>query len=146
MGKTTLARRLFDDLVYEYPGAAAFVEVGQNGDTQQALRMVLQELGSDHAQEGSLAAQLQAVLSGNASSLLVLDNLWTAKHLNDILPEVPPGTRVIVTTRNTSVLNCTAGRLSKGFGMPVLSHSAALHLFRHHTAFSSGEVQVILGL
>jgi NB-ARC domain len=139
MGKTTLARRVFDDMVRDYRGAAAFVEVGEKGDTQQALQALLQSLGVQNSGTGTLRAQLHQVLSGKPSALLVLDNLWTPEHLSDIIAEVPTGTRVIVTARDVAVLEGRSGMLFKDsiFPMPVLSESASLQLFRHHSVIQN---------
>jgi NB-ARC domain len=133
MGKTTLARRVFDDMVCDYRGAAAFAEVGENGDTQQALKTLLDSLGVQNSGTGTLRAQLHQVLSGKPSALLVLDNLWTPEHLSDIIAEVPQGTRVIVTTRDVAVLDCVCGGHFKVFDMPGLDIVASRCLFRHHT-------------
>ncbi|CAM9157218.1 unnamed protein product [Chrysoparadoxa australica] len=139
MGKSTLARAIYNELLpgFGYSRAAS-VEVGQEGDTSVSLTTVLKGLGAEN-EHGSVAekkGQLETKLK-QGPVLLLLDNLWTKEHLLALLPCYPaPGSRVLVTTRDSSVVTETAHR--KQFVMSVLGEGSALALFRHHTKIDTG--------
>ncbi|CAM9351083.1 unnamed protein product [Chrysoparadoxa australica] len=139
MGKSTLARAIYHELLPDFGNSrAGAVEVGQEGDISVSLNTVLQGLGAEN-ERGSVAerkGQLETALE-QGPVLLLLDNLWTKEHLSTLLPCYPaPGSRVLVTTRDSSIVAETAHR--KQLHMPVLGVGSALALFRHHTEIDTG--------
>lgn len=149
MGKTTLAHSVFDHLRLMFPeAAAASVDVGKDGNTSTALDTLLRGLGADNIQADKWAklGQMRQVLQ-ERKVLLLLDNLWTAEHFRHLLPLVPlEGSKVLVTTRDCSVLECESGWDALRFTMPVLDPEGAVALFRYRANIAksplSAELQV----
>ncbi|KAG5184014.1 hypothetical protein JKP88DRAFT_348536 [Tribonema minus] len=75
----------------------------------------------------AMAGELQKQLG--TPKLLLLDNIWTAAQLGGLRGKLVGGSFVIVTTRNTHVLDWHTADV-KEFPMPELEHDDALALFR----------------
>ena len=137
IGKTTLAKAMYNDLHSGYTGAggSCFVEVGRDADRQQlqqAQRQMLRELCGIDREIHSIAAgraELGDCLS-SARVLLVIDDIWSKFQLDALLVSVGQGSRVLVTTRNEALLNRPGITLRQP--VSCLSGHAALELFCQH--------------
>ena len=109
IGKTTLAKAVFNDLQSNFGGSTCFVEVGRDADRQQLRELqqqMLKELCGIDRQVSNLdagTAELQARL-GHAPVLLVIDDIWSTPQLDALLVSVGQGSHVLVTTRDESLL------------------------------------------
>lgn len=140
MGKSTLACRIYNGLLCDFQGAAAAsMEVGHKPDINNALYTLLKGLGAENIQPDrrAKAQQLKDVLERKGRVLLLLDNLWEAGDLTDLLPCVPDGSKILITTRDDRVLVSAAARNVTRFRMPQLSSDAAQQLFQHYTRISN---------
>ena len=126
LGKTTMARLLFNRLA---PGftRSAFVELApDDGDAQLRghLATALKQLGAGEGTEGLSKAELQARFkkyvrdTPNLKVLLVVDNVWMPEQLDALLPTAfGQGSRVVVTSRSKDLSHSSTFRVS---GLPVL--------------------------
>lgn len=116
IGKTTLAAAIYNHISREFGGRHLFLAVQQFSDPavmQQhlcdLLREMLLKLCGITALESSkevLQSRLVDHLTRGKSVLLVLDNIWTHRQLEDILPaglRLPAGSRVLITTRSEEI-------------------------------------------
>jgi len=158
-GKSTLAKKVFNLMSPGRP--SCFVEVGQDvqsskpsGKTElvRMQKQLLQELfgvPSGHQTVDKGKGELKRVLVGK-DVLIVLDDVWERGQLDALLPAVSPGTqpaeelgpgsRVIVTTRDQSLVDCNERdpRWLPPWEVQGLGEAAARHLFAWH-AFRSSE-------
>lgn len=132
IGKTTLAKAVFNDLRSAFGGRSCFVDVGREAGRQELQRMqeqMLKELCGIDRQVSNLdagTAELQARL-GHARVLLVLDDIWSTVQLDALLVSVAQGSHVVATTRDENLLR----RPSIPLRQPVelLDEDAAIELF-----------------
>lgn len=106
-GKTTLATLLFNRLAPKHQHTA-FLELDINQRvTSQQLCSLLKQLGASGFNEGSSAKELHVKLQEyvlDKRVLLVVDNVWSAEQLDNLLPEsFWQGSCVIVTSRSSKM-------------------------------------------
>ncbi|XP_073147207.1 putative late blight resistance protein homolog R1B-14 [Henckelia pumila] len=108
IGKTTLARNVFDDplIVYQFD-IRSWVTVSQEYQVSEILARLLGRSTSEQSQEseGKLAQRLYKSLKG-IRYLIVMDDLWETKAWDDVrrlFPDDNNGSRVILTTRLADV-------------------------------------------
>ncbi|KAG5190520.1 hypothetical protein JKP88DRAFT_298526 [Tribonema minus] len=136
MGKSTLARALYNKLrllpQFEPKHSAAVVSAGAEKDVMYVQEELLKQLNDGEAPaHAAMAGELHKRL--RTPKLLLLDDIWTAAQLIGLRGEVVSGSFVIVTTRNTHVLDWHTANV-KAFLMPGLEGYDAVSLFR----FSAG--------
>ena len=132
IGKTTLAKAVFNDLRSGFVDRSCFVEVGRDADRQQLQqlqRQMLKELCGFDKEVTSVSygrEQLETRLGG-ARLLLVIDDAWSPEQLDALLVSVGQGSHVLVTTRDEDLLR----RPSISVHQPVelLGEDAALEMF-----------------
>ena len=137
IGKTTLAKAVFNALHSEFAGCSCFLEVGS--ETNQAAlhhlqRHMLKELCGVEREIISVdagKAELERRLRGS-TVLLVIDDIWFERQRDALLVPLGAGSRVILTTRNAQLLRSSShpGILSQPVGL--LDSQAALELFSWH--------------
>ena len=107
IGKTTLAKAVFNDLRSGFVGSSCFVEVGKDpGKLQQVQRQMLRELCGIEGNVSSIDAGKAALQTrlGTARVLLVIDDVWSTAQLDALLIGVGQGSHVLVTTRDEDLL------------------------------------------
>ena len=162
-GKSTLAKKVFNLMS---PGRqSCLLEVGKDVKSgtpagkrelvqlQKDLLRKLLNVRSEHATVDEGKRELESVLRGQ-DVLIVLDDVWEGGHLDALLPavspfelwpgsrpfELGPFSRVIVTTRDQSLVDCNERdpRWLPPWEVQGLGEAAARHLFAWH-AFRSSE-------
>ncbi|KAL0323261.1 UNVERIFIED_CONTAM: putative late blight resistance proteinR1B-14 [Sesamum angustifolium] len=120
IGKTTLARNLYDDpSVISHFDTHAWATISQDYNRQKLKDVLLSLLGCVIGKPNAemlsrtdvdLALRLHQALMGRRY-LIILDDMWDVKPWEDIkrsFPNKENGSRIIVTTRESSVADYTA--------------------------------------
>jgi hypothetical protein len=138
MGKTTLARAVFIELLPGFSGnCSAYVEVGREpGSAEKARKTLLAKLGVNVQGHWEAAEQISALEGrlqrSSTPLLLVLDNVANQQDLRGLLPcAPPPRSRVLLTSRRRD-LAPPGSRSPLPMPMPGLEGTDALRLFRSH--------------
>jgi hypothetical protein len=143
IGKTTLAKRIYDDpaIRASFAGRICWVEVNQRPSQERICNLqasILQKLCGVEMKAGSPTEGL-AVLHkrlGAAKVLVCLDNVWDDEGSTDVVrPEsLGPGTRIVKTTRIASAV----GKDGIPYDLDVLPVGPSWKLFCWH-AFAGQE-------
>ncbi|KAL3727042.1 hypothetical protein ACJRO7_031877 [Eucalyptus globulus] len=136
LGKTTLARLAYnDDKVRNYFELKMWVCVSDVFDRDFLIKEILKSAREDidKKREGELPELLRKVLDGK-KYLLVLDDLWNEdrgkwSELQSLLMDGSLGSKILVTTRNQSVLEAI-GTKSGIFDLKVLPKDKSWDLFK----------------
>ncbi|KAK4427063.1 putative late blight resistance proteinR1A-4 [Sesamum alatum] len=137
IGKTTLARNLYDDSLIEYYfQIRAWVVVSQDYHVQEMFTSLVDSTRSagDKLHEKSieeLAERMYKNLKGRRY-LIVMDDVWDTKTWDDIrrfFPDDDNGNRIILTTRQSEVA-IYAGSNSPIHNMSLLNPNASWELLR----------------
>ncbi|KAL8160562.1 hypothetical protein V2J09_002099 [Rumex salicifolius] len=115
-GKTTLARKLFNhEIVKKHFDCIAWVSVSQQWAVKQILLDLLRKtsgeiMRTDEVWSLELVVEMLHRHLERQRYLIVLDDVWEEKALQDILPALPLGSshdgkKIIVTTRNKNVVD-----------------------------------------
>ncbi|XP_073048660.1 putative late blight resistance protein homolog R1C-3 [Primulina eburnea] len=111
IGKTTLARNLYDDSLIEYHfDTRAWVTVSQDYSVQEIFRDLLKSSGSvkdefRNESIGKLGENLYKSLKGRRY-LIVMDDVWDTKVWDDVkrfFPDEYNGSRIVLTSRLSEV-------------------------------------------
>uniref|UniRef100_A0ACD5ZCG0 Uncharacterized protein n=3 Tax=Avena sativa TaxID=4498 RepID=A0ACD5ZCG0_AVESA len=141
LGKTTLAKALFDKLSKTYD-RQGFVPVGQNQGAKKVLSDILFELDievSKRMDERQLINKLQNVLAGKRY-FIVIDDLWdipTWETIKYAFMDSHPESRIMITTRNHDVATNAGGI----YRMKPLSNGNSKMLFHTRTCGAEGVSQ-----
>ena len=109
IGKTTLAKAVFNALQLDFAGSSCFLEVGSADDDaklQQLQRQMLKQLCGierDFCSVDAGRAELEVRLRGS-TVLFVIDDIWLEKQQDALLVPLGPGSRVLLTTRDAQLL------------------------------------------
>ena len=134
IGKTTLAKAVFNALQADFAGSSCFLEVGKGADSaalKQLQRQVLKELCAIDMDINSVAqgtAELEKRLHSQ-EVLLVIDDIWTAYQRDALLVPLKPGSHVVITTRNAQLLRSSSCPGMQIQPVDLLDSQAALELF-----------------
>nr|AGW28124.1 NBS-LRR class resistance protein Fy1-Ry1 [Sesamum indicum] len=147
IGKTTLARNLYKDrLVSVHFDVRAWATISQDYDVGKILlgllRLVTRRPTYEMLQMGNeeLGQRLYRTLFGRRY-LIILDDMWSSSSWNDIrmfFPDNDNGSRIIITTRNSSLANFIAFR-SPHHNMQFLKDDESWNLI-HQKVFAPGEI------
>ncbi|KAL7616329.1 hypothetical protein Lser_V15G03605 [Lactuca serriola] len=138
IGKTTLAKVLYnEEKVKDHFELRAWVCVSEELDVFNISKAIFQAVtgkNKDFANLDLLHVALKEELS-KKRFLLVLDDVWNEDHKKWELLQNPllvgaPGSRIIVTTRSTSVASVMDSQ--ETYPLDVLSNEDALSLFAQH--------------
>ncbi|CAM8935575.1 unnamed protein product [Rhodiola kirilowii] len=112
LGKTTLARKLYNSLSHEYFELYSWVCVSQDYNTRDILLHLIKSMANptkdvleSMTTEASMEAYLRNWLSGHCF-LVVIDDVWDREaweSLERAFPDNNSSSRVIITTRNQHV-------------------------------------------
>ncbi|KAL3379098.1 hypothetical protein AABB24_000025 [Solanum stoloniferum] len=115
IGKTTLARRVYDDSLIAYHFyVRAWTNVSQEFDTREIFLGILRSMGvvNDEVERNStteqLAERVYRSLKGR-KYLIILDDMWSIeawKHVKRSFPDDHNGSRILLTTRLVDVASC----------------------------------------
>uniref|UniRef100_R7W4K1 Disease resistance protein RPP13 n=1 Tax=Aegilops tauschii TaxID=37682 RepID=R7W4K1_AEGTA len=145
LGKTTLAKALYDELNQTYK-CHAFVPVGQKPDTKKVLRDILLELDIELYRDAStmderqLIDQLRKFLAGKRY-FIVIDDIWdmqTWEIINCAFVDSHLESTLIITTRIVDVAKNVGGI----YHMEPLSDDYSKMLFDTRTYGSEGPAEV----
>ncbi|KAH0728841.1 hypothetical protein KY290_000026 [Solanum tuberosum] len=117
IGKTTLARRVYDDSLITYHFyVRAWTNVSQEFDTSEIFLGILRSIGvvNDEVERNStieqLAERVYRSLKGR-KYLIVLDDMWSIEawqHVRRSFPDDHNGSRIVFTTRLVDVASCAS--------------------------------------
>ncbi|PWA82641.1 NB-ARC domains-containing protein [Artemisia annua] len=139
IGKTTLARLLYDDQqVKDRFELKAWVCVSDDFDNFNISKVIFQSIGGDENKKFADLNLLQAALKNQLTGkrfLLVLDDIWSEKledweTLAAPFFEVAHGSKIIITTRKQHLLNKLG--YDHPYDLKKLSHDDALSLFAQY--------------
>ncbi|XP_037450489.1 disease resistance protein RGA5-like, partial [Triticum dicoccoides] len=145
LGKTTLAKALYDELNQTYQ-CHTFVPVGQKPNTKKVLRDILLELDMELYRDAStmderqLIDQLRKFLAGKRY-FIVIDDIWdmqTWEMIKCAFMDSHPESRLIITTRIVDVAKNVGGI----YHMEPLSYHYSKMLFDTRTYGSEGPTEV----
>jgi len=113
IGKTVLAALYAARHADDYPGGVIWLDVGPTLRTAESAAPLLQKLAA-HAYAADARSQLldnlvfaadtvQALLAGHGRLLLVLDNVWSEAVVDALKAAAPPGSALLLTTRDYDV-------------------------------------------
>ncbi|KAH0764505.1 hypothetical protein KY285_000376 [Solanum tuberosum] len=115
IGKTTLARRVYDDSLIAYHFyVRAWTNVSQEFDTREIFLGILRSIGvvNDEVERNStneqLAERVYRSLKGR-KYLIILDDMWSIEawqHVRRSFPDDHNGSRIVLTTRLVDVASC----------------------------------------
>ncbi|XP_047981577.1 putative late blight resistance protein homolog R1B-16 [Salvia hispanica] len=140
VGKTTLARKLYDDpLIVDHFAYRAWTTVSQDYNMPQILISLLsciikKEEFDQHKEKGihEIKDMLYKSLYGR-KYLIVLDDIWSTKFWDEIrmyFPDNNNGSRIVITTREIDVANY-ADSSSPQHQVRLLSEAESWNLLRH---------------
>ncbi|KAJ9550086.1 hypothetical protein OSB04_022629 [Centaurea solstitialis] len=138
IGKTTLARVLYNhEKVKDHFELRAWVCVSEEFDVFNISKVIFQAVAGnnqDFADLNLLHVALKEKLS-KKRFLVVLDDVWNENYMELELLQRPfvegaPGSKIIVTTRKTTVASMM--KSSQSYNLDVLSEEEALSLFARH--------------
>jgi disease resistance protein RPM1 len=136
VGKTTLAKRIYDDpdVRHCFGGRVCWVEVNQGSSQDRVCKLqeqILRELCEVSEGIGSPSigrAKIRSRLN-SAKVLVFLDNVWDEQGSNGVLPDcLGAGSRIVKTTRDEK----TIGVGGEQYNLDVLDQDAAWELFCWH--------------
>ncbi|KAG5628353.1 hypothetical protein H5410_000070 [Solanum commersonii] len=115
IGKTTLARRVYDDSLIAYHFyVRAWANVSQKFDTREIFLGILRSIGmvNDEVERNSTTEQLAERVYRSLKGmkyLIVLDDMWSIEawqHVRRSFPDDHNGSRIVLTTRLVDVASC----------------------------------------
>jgi hypothetical protein len=111
IGKTTLAKAVYNDLRADFVDSNYFLSVGRDADDaklpelqKQLLKELCGSIDLDISHKDYGRQQLEQRM-GSRRVLLVIDDVWTSGQLDALLVSAAPGSRVLVTTRDMDLLH-----------------------------------------
>ena len=129
-----MARRLRNRLSQTFPMRAVITLDADDlagKDTQQHLVGALRQLGAKNVHDLDDAAELFTRLQRLVTKqpvMLVVDNVWTAAQLDNLLPRsFHPGSRLIITSRFNELRHSGCYQVSAWWCVGVSSRLSALH-------------------
>ena len=148
IGKTTLAKAVYNELRSEFGDRCCFVEVGKDAvgpQLQRKQHQILVEVCGIRSEVHSVDQGKAELINhmGERRVLLVIDDIWTSSQLDALLVRVGQGSRVLVTTRQEDLLD-----RHKLLRQPVnlLCGDAAHELFCWHAFLQREAVAAYRGL
>nr|GMD75405.1 putative late blight resistance protein homolog R1B-16 [Ipomoea batatas] len=108
LGKTTLAKRVYEEKsVVNYFDKRAWCTVSQEYDCKDLLCKIYNQVCGMEKKIDSVAEELRKKLMG-MRYLIVLDDIWSVEaweELNRVFPECDNGSRIVLTSRQESVIS-----------------------------------------
>jgi hypothetical protein len=144
IGKTTLAKAIFDDVKSTYD-ASCFVGQMKSRSLLDILREVLSKLGMDkEAKDLVHAHKLMEALLDKKKVLLILDDVRDEAQVDDIIPTVilnrSKGSTLIITTRDWGAIRNRVRAGGTRFDVSRLDDDAAINLFNIHSSWKASHL------
>ncbi|XP_031098374.1 putative late blight resistance protein homolog R1A-10 [Ipomoea triloba] len=133
-GKTTLARRLYEDpLVLSHFDILGWTVVSQKHDVRRMLLDLINNEAAkiDKVTDSELAEKLQKCLRGQRY-LIVLDDIWSTscwEHIQLCFPDDNCGSRILLTTRHKEVADCADDSGNRLHTLGFLNQEDSWNLF-----------------
>ncbi|XP_019150084.1 PREDICTED: putative late blight resistance protein homolog R1B-14 [Ipomoea nil] len=137
IGKTTLARTLYDDPVTNRFDVRAWTTVSQQYEGKQIITALLRCIKTmtpeeiKNATKDELAEQLQKLLKGRRY-LIVVDDVWSSEAWDELqrcFPKDCKGSCVLLTTRHKEVAEYTHSEKKDPYGLSLLNDKDSWVLF-----------------
>ena len=144
IGKTTLAKAIFDDMKSTYD-ASCFVGQLKSRSLLDILREILSKFGV-HIEARDLvhAHKLMEELLDEKKVLLILDDVKDEVQVDAIIPTVildrSKGSTLIITTRNWGAIRNRVGASGRRFDVSKLDDDAAKTLFNIHCCWEASHL------
>ncbi|XP_019189527.1 PREDICTED: putative late blight resistance protein homolog R1B-17 [Ipomoea nil] len=136
IGKTTLARRIFEDqLVQLHFDVKIWFTMPQKYNKIQILRHLLQSIAlaeKHEIKEGRTLVEMMQECLIDRRYLIVLDDIWSTQHWDDIkhvFPRYVEGSRILLTTRFNEVADYACTFKSNHHVMSLLDPNESWELF-----------------
>ena len=144
IGKTTLARAIFDDVKSTYD-ASCFVGQAKTKSVLEIVREILPKIGMDQKTNDLVHAhKLMEELLDKKKVLLILDDVKDEAQVDDIIPTVilnrSKGTTLIITTRKWGAIRNRVGASGRKFDVSKLDDDAAKTLFNIHCSWKASHL------
>ena len=145
IGKTTLAKAIFDDVKSTYD-ASCFVGQLKSRSLLDILREILFKFGMDKEKAKDLvhAHKLMKELLDDKKVLLILDDVKDEAQVDDIIPTIildrSEGTTLIITTRDWGAIRNRARACGARFDVSKLDDDAAKTLFNIHSSWKASHL------
>ncbi|PRQ59772.1 putative P-loop containing nucleoside triphosphate hydrolase, leucine-rich repeat domain, L [Rosa chinensis] len=144
LGKTTLAKHVFNDAVTQQFYPKGWVSVSDDFDIVRVTAAILESVTSAHVQEfkelNSIQEKLSKELAGK-KFLIVLDDVWdTCKYgqwttLQSSFRLGAAGSKIIVTTRDTNVAKMMGD--TSPYNLESMSKDDCWKIFEHHALLNN---------
>ncbi|XP_037482012.1 disease resistance protein RGA5-like [Triticum dicoccoides] len=136
LGKTTLAKAVYDKYKRKRYNPKVFVPMGRNPDVETVLKNIIFEIKEDFNAKGLNVGQLTKKvkeLLRNERYLIVIDDVWHSfewRVIKPAFPENKKGSRVIITTRDHDIaLECCHPENDYVYKIKPLSDEDSRRLF-----------------
>ena len=144
IGKTTLAKAVFDDVRSTYD-ASCFVGQSKRRSPLDILREILSKFGVDEEAHDLLHAhKLMEELLEEKKVLLILDDVKDEAQVDDIIPKVvldrSKGSTLIITTRDWGAIRNRVRASGTKFDVSKLGDDAAKTLFNIHSSWETSHL------
>jgi hypothetical protein len=144
IGKTTLAKAIFDDVKSTYD-ASCFVGQLKSRSLLDIIREILSKFGMDkEAKDLVHAHELMEALLGRKKVLLILDDVKDEAQVGDIIPTVildrSKGSTLIITTRDWGAIKNRVRAGGTRFDVSRLNDDAARTLFDIHSSWKTSHL------
>ncbi|KAF8029236.1 hypothetical protein BT93_E1794 [Corymbia citriodora subsp. variegata] len=144
IGKTCLAKALYNDLFRKFDGACFLANVGETSKgSGEKMLLLPQKLKVSNVDEGINLLQRRLC---HKKVLLILDNVDALCQLDTLAGKgewFGNGSRIIVTTRNKQLLTCHKIDQNHVYKVKVLDNSQAHELLSKH-AFQTDQIRIDL--
>jgi tetratricopeptide (TPR) repeat protein len=127
IGKSLLAVAIARDpeIRRAYPDGVIWLRFGPEPNLVQVQRLIVKALGGEPTfQNDTEGSGVLRELLRDRAALLVLDDVWQARHAMDVA-ELGPRTRALITTRDAGILNTLHGAQ---FQVQLLTEAESLQL------------------
>jgi hypothetical protein len=142
LGKTTLARKLYNNLhVQRHFNCHVWVCVSQDFRTRELLLTISKVLGIEKPKDKSTDDELRSEFTDDCELpkylkgkryLVVMDDIWRTEVWDEVssaFPNNSNGSRILITSRNKEVALHASPSLDP-YSLPFLNHSESWELFR----------------
>ncbi|XP_024197831.1 disease resistance protein RUN1-like [Rosa chinensis] len=141
IGKTTIAKDVFNSIRHEFEESCLLADVRSNGLDQLQKTILLDILGDSKLKVRSAdeGVSLIKTMMRNKKVLLILDDVSHSSQLQKLVPSPDcfgPGSRILITTRDEHWL--IAHQVDKVYKVNLLDYPHALELFSLHAFRRSG--------